>query len=228
MPEPTPNPDLLPSLRRLVRGLSVLFWGMPLALLSCAHVATWEWLHAGGVLPAIFGTAALFYALGEMGRFQPQERVWQHALDRAKLPALANVGLSPFVYWFNKMPHEQTFQLSVALLVLSGLVFLFNVNFVLQRLAAMLPDETMRADTRFFTALNLALLLGIVVLAAAFFALDHVRSLPRVVIVVHGAVSEARGLVALGLVLPPVALTMSLVWKIKEVVMASVFEPPRS
>ncbi|MBI3876184.1 MAG: hypothetical protein HY300_09570 [Verrucomicrobia bacterium] len=228
MPEPTSNPDLLPTLRRLVRGLSVLFWGLPFALLSCAHVATWEWLRAGGVVPAILGTAALFYALVEMSCFQPQERVWQHALDRAKLPALANIGLSPFVYWFNKMPHEETFQLSVALLALSGLVFLFNVNFVLQRLAAMLPDETMRADTRFFTALNLGLLLGIVVMTAVFFALDGVRSLPRAVIVAHDVVKEARGIVALGLVLPPVALTMSLVWKIKEVVMTSVFEPPRS
>lgn len=227
MPDPTPNPDLLPALRHLVRGLLVLFWGLPLALLSCAHVATWEWLRAGGALPAVFGTVALFYGLNELGYFHPQERIWQLALERAKLPALVNVGLSPFVYWFNKVPHEATFQFSVGLLALSGLVFVFNLNIVLQRLAAMLPDETMRADTRFFTALNLGLLLGIVTLAAAFFAAGEIKSLPKWAILAHEIVKEARGVVALGLVLPPVALTMSLLWKIKEVVMVSVFEPPR-
>jgi hypothetical protein len=226
MAEPAPNPELLPSLRRLVRGLSVLFWGLPFALLSCAHVATWEWLRAAGVVPAIAGTGMLFYGLGEMGRFQRQERVWQQALERARIAAFINFGLSPFVFWYNKMSSEVTFQFAVGLLALSGIVFLFNLNLVLQRLAAMLPDETLRADTRLFTALNLGVLLGVVAMAALYFALREVDALPPSVAGVLELVREARGAVALGFVLPPVALTMSLLWKLKETVVASVYQPP--
>ena len=35
MPDPAPNVELLRSLGRLVRGLSALFWGLPLALIVC-------------------------------------------------------------------------------------------------------------------------------------------------------------------------------------------------
>ncbi len=225
MAEPAPHPELLPSLRHLVRGLSVLFWGLPFALLSCAHVATWEWLRTAGAVPAILGTGMLYYGLVELGHFQRQERVWQQSLERAKVAAFINIGLSPFVYWYNKVSSEETFQFAVGLLALSGIVFLFNLNHVLQRLAAMLPDESLRADTRLFTSLNIGVLLGIVVMAAVFAALREVDSLPAPVAGVLDVVREARGPVALGLVLPPVALTMSLLWKVKEVVVGSVFEP---
>lgn len=227
MAEPAPNPELLPSLRHLVRGLSVLFWGLPFALLSCAHVATWEWLRTVGAVPAVLGTGMLFYGLAEIGHFQRQERIWQSAVERAKVPAFINVGLSPFVYWYNKVNSELTFQLAVGLLALAGVVFLFNLNLVLQRLAAMLPDETMRGDVRLFSSLNTGLLLGVLGVATAFFGLQEVNTLPRAMIAVLEVIRESRGPIALGLILPPVALTMSLLWKMKEVVVASVFEPER-
>ena len=40
------------------------------------------------------------------------------------------------------------------MLVLSAIVFLFNLNVVLKQLGAMLPDETLRHETRQFTAIN--------------------------------------------------------------------------
>ena len=42
MPDPAPNPELMRSLGRLVRGLSALFWGLPLALVVCPNTATFE------------------------------------------------------------------------------------------------------------------------------------------------------------------------------------------
>ena len=48
-----PNPELLRSLGRLIRGLSALFWGLPMALLVCVQTAKMEWLRPLGIFPAL-------------------------------------------------------------------------------------------------------------------------------------------------------------------------------
>ena len=63
-------------------------------------------------------------------------------------PGLVNFGLCPFLYWQNKMPEQPFFNAAVFVLVLSALLFLFNLNVVLKQLGAMLPDETLRHETR--------------------------------------------------------------------------------
>ena len=139
--------ELLRSLGRLARGLSALFWGLPAALVICAETARAEWLKPLGMVPALAGTGLLLYGLWEMSDFQKQERPWLNALDRAKLLGLVNFGLCPFLYWQNKMPGQPFFNAAVFVLVLSALLFLFNVNVVLKQLGAMLPDETLRHET---------------------------------------------------------------------------------
>ena len=223
MDNPAPNAELLRSLGRLVRGLSALFWGLPVTLVICAETAKADWLKPLGMAPALAGTGLLLYGLWQMSDFQKQERPWRNALDRAKLPGLVNLGLCPFLYWQNKMPEQPFFGAAVFVLVLSGLLFLFNLNLVLKQLSAMLPDETLRHETLVFTALNRWLLVGLVFLSAAF--VFFLRS--------------ARWQLALGeftdwinrlglwmltlLALLPLAMTMALIWKTKEVILDSVF-----
>src|SRR5437762_14144211 len=102
MSDPVSNPELLRSLGQLVRGLSALFWGMPLALIVCTGTATGGWFNTFGefaFLPASAATGLLLFGLWQLGAFQSQERPWRHALDRARLFALINFMLSPFLYW---------------------------------------------------------------------------------------------------------------------------------
>ena len=145
---------MLRSLGRLARGLSALFWGLPASLFICAETIRADWLRPLGILPALAGTGLLLYGLWQMSDFQKQERPWRNALDRAKLLGLVNFGLCPFLYWQNKMPGQPFFNAAVWVLVLSALLFLFNLNVVLKQLGAMLPDETLRHETRQFTVLN--------------------------------------------------------------------------
>jgi len=58
MPDPAPNAELLRALGRLVRGLSVLFWGLPLALVACVQTAKTEWLRQFGLSPTRQNTKA--------------------------------------------------------------------------------------------------------------------------------------------------------------------------
>ena len=82
----------------------------------------------------------------------------RRARPRPAACALINFGLSPFLYWWNQVPDKPFFLTMVLLLAVSALLFLGSLNLVLRRLGAMLPDETLRLETRQFTALNLNLL----------------------------------------------------------------------
>jgi len=223
MPDAPTNPQLLRSLGKLARGLSALFWGLPAALLVSAENARAEWLKPLGFLPALAVNALLVYGLWQMGDFQKQERPWRNALDRAQLLALVIFGLCPFIYWHNKMPEQIFFSAAVAVLELSAVLFLFNLNLVLKRLGAMLPDETLRSETRQFTALNRWLLVALLFFAIAFVALIQLPhpSLPVGRLLIW--LNRASNLLLIFFILLPLAMTMALIWKTKEVILDAVF-----
>jgi hypothetical protein len=223
MDNPAPNAELLRSLGRLARGLSALFWGLPASLVICAETARADWLRPMSITPALAGTGLLLYGLWLMGSFQRQERPWHNALDRARLLGLVNFGLCPFLYWQNKMPGQPFFNAAVLVLVLSAVLFLFNLNVVLKQLGAMLPDETLRQETRLFTVLNRWLLVVLLFLGSAQAILLRQFQWQWA----FGAFScgpDRLGFWALiFFALLPLAMTMALLWKTKEVIFDSVF-----
>lgn len=219
-----PNPQLLRALGRLARGLSALFWGLPAALIICTGTLNIEMLRPLGMVPALAVNGLLLYGLWQMDDFRPQERPWRMALDRAKLLGIVNLGLSPFLFFYRQMPSQLLFQASVLLLFISALLFLFNLNVVLKQLGAMLPDETLRQETRQFTVLNRWLLVVWVLFTTlTIFLPDHVLSELKlnpgtIALLVHLVTT-----LQLVLGLAPVAITMALIWKAKEVILDGVF-----
>ncbi len=240
MLEAPPNPELLSALGRLARGLSVIFWGLPVALVVCVQSAKGDWFRPLGVAPPLAATGLLFYGLSLLGHFQKQERIWNSALERVKLFALINLGISPFLYWWNRIPSNPFFGAVIEMLMLSGLLFLIFLNPMLVRLTSMLPDETLRMETRLFTMLNRYILLGIFLVLAAYFVmvrlepglpdkligwLLRVSPLPAQASALLYFLDRGGEWIVLFLILLPIAMTMALVWKIKEVILASVFGP---
>jgi hypothetical protein len=215
--------ELLHSLGRLTRGLSALFWGLPTSLVIGVETARTDWLKSFGSVPALAATGLLVFGLWQIGSFQKQERPWRNALDRARLLGLVNFGLCPFLYWHNRMPRESFFSTAVFVLVLSAMLFLFNLNVVLKQLGAMLPDETLRHETRLFTALNRWLLGLLLLLTAAHGILFHITRIPLEFGFRSGWLNQL-GLWLLTLfALLPLAMTMALIWKTKETILDSVF-----
>jgi hypothetical protein len=223
MPSPSPNPQLLRSLGKLARGLSALFWGLPASLLVSAETARADWLRPLGMIPLLAVNALLFYGLWQMGDFQKQERPWRLALDRSRLLALINLGLCPFLYWHNRVPEENYFTYAVLLLGLSAVLFLFNLNLVLKRLAAMLPDETLRQETRQFTALNRWLLVLLLFFTIGFLALTALPQLTAPAGRLLFLIGRFSNLLLIFFILLPLAMTMALIWKTKEVILDAVF-----
>ena len=229
MPASAPNPELLRSLGRLVRGLSALFWGLPIALIVCFHTANAriDGLKSFGMVPALLATGLLAYGLSQLADFQRQERIWRNALDRARIFSLINFGLSPFLYWWNRVPSNAFFAVMVVLLSVSGLLFLSSLNIVLQRLGAMLPDEALRLETRQFTRLNLNIILATLVLAGLYILLGHISGLPLWLTSMIFLLERGSIWVLILLVLLPLAMTMALLWKTKEVILDNVFGAER-
>ena len=217
------KPEVIPSLARVVRGLSALFWGLPLVLLLDAKSALEDSLRGFGFPPVVGASLLVLYGLHQFSHFQPQERVWVTAVERARLLALLLVALAPFTVWWSRQPEQPFYTQSMIVLLFTGMAFLLALNHVLVRLAAMLPDETLRTETRFFAHLNRTLLLTQTILAAAYLGLLHVEHLPASLAWFLSALDFAKILLVVVLSLPPVALTMTLIWKTKEVIMTSVF-----
>ena len=229
IPTPNPGPEnrseaaLLRSLGRLARGLSALFWGLPAALVVSAETARADWLKPLGLLPDLATNGLLLYGLWQIGGFQKSERPWRHAVDRAKLLGLVDLGLSPFLYWHNKLPGNLFFSVMVLLLNLSALLFLFYLNHVIERLGAMLPEETLRQETRQFTALNRSLLITLLLLAIAYGCLLQIPHPGAAISLAVVWIQDGGFWLLVFFALLPLAMTMALLWKTKEVILDGVF-----
>ncbi len=223
MADSTPNPELLHSLRRLARGLSCLFWGLPLTLLVCVRGVQTDFLGRMGIVPPVLATGLLLFGTWQLGSFQRQERVWVAAQGRAQMLALFNLGLSPFLYWYSQVPGNEYFAFATLLFQMGGLLFLTTVNTLLERLGAMLPDETLRAETRLFTAVNRWLILVLLALAILFFLALRSHEIAGRFPHVIEIIAQNRMVFTLPFVLIALAMTMALVWKTKEVILESVF-----
>ncbi|HAM71356.1 MAG TPA: hypothetical protein DCM86_06910 [Verrucomicrobiales bacterium] len=217
------DPAILPSLGRLLRGLTCLFWGLPLVLVAAVQGAKAEPARLVHLWSALAGFGLVLRGTHLLSRFQPRERVWQSSVDKARMVALINLGLCPFIYWWNRHPSEVFFEVMADLLGLGFLFFLLEMNPVLDRLVAMLPDETLRLETRFFTRVSRLLLAP--VLGMTLFYLLLLRFEPSFPVLTGwlSFMSEGGLWVILFLVLLPLAMTMALLWKIKEVIFQSVF-----
>jgi hypothetical protein len=223
MPDPAPNLELLRSLGRLVRGLSALFWGLPAALIICVGTAMAGWFRTYGIVPPLAVTGLLLFGIWQLGSFQKQERPWRNALDRARLFALINCGLSPFLHWWYRLPERPFFTIVMGILAVSALFFLLSLNRVVLRLGAMLPDETLRLETRQYTTLNRNLLVALLLLVVLYLGLARMPERPLELEIAFAWLHRSGLWVLVFLILLPLAMTMALIWKTKEVILDSVF-----
>jgi hypothetical protein len=219
--------ELLRALGKLVRGLSTLFWGLPVTLLVYVETARTDWfgfLGDAACVPAMLAGTALYYALRQLRDFQKQERIWHQALNRAEILAIINAGLAPFLFWWHRFPAIPFYVVCIDVFAFSVLLFLMQLNQVLRRLCAMLPDENLRAETKMFTAFNIALFLAAFIGLAVYFGLAQAQVLPGAIgRIITG--DNPRGLwLILFLSLLPLAMTLAILWKIKEVIFLSIFE----
>lgn len=218
-----PERNVIPSLARVVRGLSLLFWAVPgMLLASTACALDFGWRQFGYGPPLIAG-ACLVYGLTQFRYFQPEEKIWAAARHRALLLALMLLALAPVPIWWSRAPEEAFFGHGMLMLSFAGQFFLIALNDVLLRLAAMLPDQTLRSETFFFTRLNTRLILGILAAVLAWLGLPYWNQPPELLLRLQFFFEFTRPWLFVMALLLPVSFTMTLLWKTKEVILHSVF-----
>ena len=121
------------------------------------------------------------------------------------------------------MPQELFFIGAVLVLVLAAAIFLFDLNIVLKQLAAMLPEETLRHEMRLFTALNRWLIVGLLFFGIAHVVLTGTSQLPLELGMLSVWFNRISLWVLTLFALLPLAMTMALIWKTKEIILDSVF-----
>ena len=228
--EPNTQKDLLPALARVVRGTSILFWGLPIAMVVSVMATLSNWTDAAwpmGMLMPPVACGMLWYGLWLLGSFQPQERVWQAALGQAKLIGLFSLGLSPFLHWHHRVPDELYFANAVWLLALGFVFYLMSLNKMLSRLAAMLPDETLRVEAKLFSRMNCVLLAMASIGFGVMYLVSLIEEPPELLLQLVAMAARLQPWLFMAFVLVcvliPLSMTMSLLWKTKESILASVF-----
>ena len=233
------HPDLMPSLRQLVRGLELLFWALPFVLLVCVQEMLSPAWESWGVMPLFLSTVILWFGASRLRYFQPQERVWQSAVRITEVLALLMAGLSPFLHWIQILPELSASGFSVGqkhivystiIFCTASIMFLLNLNHVLTRLGAMLPDPILRADIKLFVTLNFILFLPLLLAMwccrlsdAIFNVLQHqapsmAESIGSTVSLEHFMKASVIWIATL-----IIATTMAMMWKAKESVLSGVF-----
>lgn len=227
---------MLKGLGSVVRGLSVLVWALPLALAivvwTIARVDTAmpspfsDLLMSMGVVPGLMVTTMLWFGVWQVGRFQPGILSWQRAVDRARGLGLLLIGFSPFIFWWSRRPDVLYFKASAAVLILFGLLFLAQSNSLLRRLTAMLPDQALREETASMARLNYGILAVLAFLHVVVFALDH-RVFAAIAAWLPRQYLDFGRLMLLLFMVIPIAITIAVMWKIKETILESVFAADR-
>jgi hypothetical protein len=213
---------LLSGLSGVLRGLSAVFWGLPLALLAFARHFLGFWTTGYDLVLPPAAAGLLLFGLFRMSRFQRQERIWQRALLTAQMFALLVTGLAPFLYLWSRMPGIDLFSRAVLVLVGASLAFLVALTRALARLAAMLPDDTARADAALFHGLSTYVVAVLGAVGVTLYLRLHPIPLSDFLSIPRQPLGAGRQALLLLLVLVPVAMAMAVTWKLKEVVLAVV------
>ena len=117
------------------------------------------------------------------------------------------------------------FRLNVILFTLAAFVFLLHLNLLLRRLATLLPNKVLQADTRIFAKLNPMLLLLVLAVVGIYLLASMLEPASQRFKQIMEAINAQSGRLLLLLVLPSLATTLSMVWKSRQTALRMIFEP---
>ncbi|MFN0067520.1 MAG: hypothetical protein ACKVYV_07770 [Limisphaerales bacterium] len=211
---------LRPALGRVARGLSAVFWGLPAAFLFTARTLLADWHHLAEMIPLGLAPLVVAHGLGRLAEYQPQERIWRRTVVPAQRLMLVLAGLLPCVVLWGLLPQEPFFARATALTLALALAGVAVLAWVMRRLAAMLPDPALRGDARLFAGLCTWLAGVFVAFFVALFFRAQPMALGEFVQFIRRAPGAAQQGVLLLICLAPVAMVMSVAWKLKELALA--------
>jgi uncharacterized membrane protein len=172
--------------------------------------------------------ALLLYGLACLGSFRRNDRSWVATLDRARFFGLTVLGLSPFLHWYQRLPNTELFATAVGLLAVFSLAFILGLNHVLRHLAQLLPSELLRAEAVALTRVTSFCLVLLPIAMLAWLGVAGWSNAPVPIRILILWIGPFRMLGLLFLSLLPLAITMVLLWKLKESALEAALDTPGS
>lgn len=204
------------AMRRLIRGFSALFWGLPLALLFSFKTGTGFLVSRPEAIIPIVAFGLLSFGSHQLKSLRLTNQPSIHLVDWVNLLALVNLGLSPFLYFWNQHPTEPYFSQVVGLLLLSGLLFVYFLNRLLLHLGNRLHEEPLRSEANLFSSFNTYCLIALTIAIAVYLLTAKAPlAMTDFRMIAHPLLRMAH-VVVLFFILLPLALTMTLTWRVKE------------
>lgn len=164
-------------------------------------------------------TCVVLFATHLLARVEFSDTQWNVTTDRCRVFALVATGMSPFIYWWARIPEQPFFLAAMHGLILVAIVLLLGLNRLLVELAGHLNNDLELQEAKLFAGVNRWLLTNTLVVTILFFIVYRLRSLPSSIANFVGVIDQAGLFIALFLIVLPLALTMTIVWKLKEAVL---------
>lgn len=202
---------------RVIRGLSAVFWGMPLSLLICVRSAATDWLRPYDVLYSVAALALVGFGTWQLSWLHEiKDPRWSRHLERSKVFAVINVGLSPFILFWNRYPQHFFFNWMISLLAVGGLLYLFFFNQTLRRMVSIFNDRLLQSEITFFSYMNSISLSVLMACTVVYIATRRLAIGDPYLSAIGNPFLPIGQYALLILVLLPLSLTMTITWKVKE------------
>lgn len=216
----------------MARGLSAIFWGLPLALLICVRASAANWLKTPDAIHPVAALGLVCFGVWQLqspGGAEGSRQSWSLELSRGL--ALVMVGLSPFIFFWNRQPEQPFFGHCLMALAVSGLLFLLGFNQVIHRFEGLFADGLARAEIRLFSRMNGISILVLLTGTVFFLLVRELSATHAWMAYVGGRLLPVGFFTLLVFALLPITMTMTMTWKIKEeflhqALKASGAEPP--
>ena len=202
---------------RVARGLSAVFWGMPLALLICVRASASNWLKTPDAIHPVAALGLVCFGVWQLKHLRDVNPAWRApGLELTQILALVQVGLSPFIFFWNRQPDQPFFGHCLLALAVTGLLFLLAFNRVIRGLDVLFPEGLARAEIRLFSRMNGISILVLLAGAVSFVLVRELSVTHAWMAYVGGRLLPVGFFSLLVFTLLPITMTMTMTWKIKE------------
>jgi hypothetical protein len=200
------SPD---ALVRVARGFSCIFWGIPLSLLLFSGALDIRLFLFVRIPAYVIGVFVAYIGTVFLQRAGALSDMWTRRVRQLLFLLVVEIYLSPFVYWWRRMPNVPYFSANMAALVICTTWSLFAVNRLAGEACRLLRDSAFLVETR---------VAGWLVVGFMLTPLAH--ALYTAIRAIVGPEGEffvlELPLWIYALVLLPFTITMAVSWKIKE------------
>ncbi|MBU1694771.1 MAG: hypothetical protein KJ726_11620 [Verrucomicrobia bacterium] len=216
-----PAPDVL---LRLARGLSCVFWGIPLSLLLFSGALDFRLLPHLRLPAFVVGLLLVFCGVLYLHRVPPLTRRWPRRIQQALLILLVLVYLSPFVLWWRAMPQVPYYSANMLAMMVVTMWGFLVVNQVAAEVGLAFGDRTFSVEARLCGWLAVLFLLvpGLLAWGRSQLATAPLEN-SRMASLVLVPYLMPRWMMALMLL--PFTLTMTMVWRAKELCLRAIRRP---